>query len=53
MPHLDSAPSMAVELSENFNTGDLAVDSQVRVIGLVTDGRYVLPSYVAGILPAI
>lgn len=54
LPHLDSAPSMAVELSENFNAGDLVVDSQGKVVGLVTAGRYVLPSYyVAGMLPAI
>jgi S1-C subfamily serine protease len=54
LPHLDTAPSMAIELSENFNIGDLVVDAQGKVIGLMSSGRYVLPSYyISGVLPSV
>ncbi len=54
LPHLDSAPSTVVELNESFDAGDLVVGAQGKIVGLVSDGRYVLPSqYVANILPGV
>ncbi|MFA6547459.1 MAG: S1C family serine protease [Candidatus Magasanikbacteria bacterium] len=54
VPHLDSAPSTVIELSESFNEGDLAVDLQGKVVGMVSGGKYVLPSqYISNVLPGV
>jgi len=54
LPHLDSAPSLVAELSDSFSAGNLAVDSQGKLLGVVTSDGYVLPSYyLSGILPTV
>ncbi len=54
LPHLDSAPSMMIELNESFNEGDLVIGVQGKIVGMVSDGRYVLPGqYIANILPGV
>jgi len=54
VPHLDSAPTLTYEIGNGFNAGNLAVNSQGKVVGVVTQDQYVLPSsYVVGILPSI
>ena len=53
-PHLDSAPSTAIELNESFDEGDLVIGAQGKIVGLVSSGHYVLPGqYIANVLPGI
>ncbi|MFA6423808.1 MAG: S1C family serine protease [Candidatus Magasanikbacteria bacterium] len=54
LPHLDSAPSTEVELNESFSAGDLVVDIQGKILGVVSNGQYFLPSqYISNILPSV
>lgn len=54
LPHLDSAPSTAIEVNDNFEAGDIVVSTQGKMIGVISDSRFVLPSqYISGILPSI
>jgi len=53
-PHLDTAPSTAVELDGSFDEGDLVVGAQGKIIGIVSGGRYVLPSqYISNVLSSV
>ncbi len=54
LPHIDSAPSTAIEINDNFEVGDIAINTQGKMIGVISEGRFVLPSqYISGILPGI
>lgn len=54
LPHLDSAPSMSIELNEGFDEGDVVVGSQGKIIGIISNGRYVLPGqYISSVLPGV
>ncbi len=54
LPHLDSAPSEVVEIDKNFGEGDIVVGVQGKIIGMMSGGRYVLPSkYITNILPGV
>ncbi len=54
LPHLDSAPNTVIELNKTFNGGDIVVDTQGKIVGIVSDSRYILPSqYVVNVLPGI
>jgi len=54
LPHLDSAPVAALELDEGFNEGNVVVDSQGKVVGVVSSNYYVLPSqYMSNALPGV
>jgi hypothetical protein len=54
IPHLDSAPLLSYSLSGSFNVGEVAINSQGRVVGFVTEKNLLLPSYyLTRILPKV
>ena len=54
IPHLDSAPLLSYSLSNSFNSGDVVINNQGRVVGFVNEKNLLLPSlYITRILPKI
>ncbi|MEK7131495.1 MAG: S1C family serine protease [Patescibacteria group bacterium] len=54
IPHLDSAPALSYSLSGSFNTGQVAINNQGRVVGFITEKNLLLPSfYITRILPKV
>ncbi len=54
IPHLDSAPLLSYSLNGSFNAGEIAINSQGRVVGFVTEKNLLLPSYyLTRILPKV
>ncbi|TSC84901.1 MAG: hypothetical protein G01um101413_285 [Parcubacteria group bacterium Gr01-1014_13] len=54
IPHLDSAPLLSYSLNGSFSVGEVAINSQGRVVGFVTEKNLLLPSfYLTRILPKI
>ncbi|HSR89017.1 MAG TPA: S1C family serine protease [Candidatus Udaeobacter sp.] len=54
IPHLDSAPVSFYSLNGSFNAGEVAINSQGRVVGFITEKNLLLPSsYITRVLPKI
>lgn len=54
IPHLDSAPLLSYSLNSSFNSGEVAINNQGRVVGFITEKNSLLPSfYITRILPKI
>ncbi len=52
--HLDSAPSQAYELNQNFAAGDIVATAQGKIVGVVSIDNYVLPGqYFTNVLPGV
>jgi hypothetical protein len=45
IPHLDSAPLLSYSLNGSFNVGEVAINSQGRIVGFVTEKNLLLPSF--------
>ena len=45
IPHLDSAPLLSYSLNSPFNSGEVAINNQGRVVGFVTEKNSLLPSF--------
>ena len=53
-PHLDSAPSVVLKMSNNFSKGSWVLNSSGKFIGVTTNDTMVLPShYISVILPMV
>ncbi len=54
LPHLDSAPSQAFEITTNFSVGDIVANAQGKIVGVISESNFVLPAqYLTDVLPGI
>lgn len=54
IPHLDSAPIRSYSLNGTFNAGEIAINNQGRVVGMIGEDNLLLPGfYISRVLPKV